>query len=59
MSESGDAVVTELVKILLEERRQRETESRQQLELLTSALEGVVVCREPSGENSARVRTQR
>ena len=67
MSESGDVAVTKLVKILLEdrkrqdeeateERRRRETESRQQLELLTRALEGVGACREPSGEDSARVR---
>ena len=67
MSESGDAAVTELVKIILEdrkcrdeeateERRRCETESRQQLELLTRALEGVGVHREPSGEDSVRVR---
>ena len=66
MSESGAAAVTELVKILLEdhkqrdkeveERRRRETEWRQQLELLTGALEGVGVHREPSGEDSARVK---
>ena len=67
MSETGDAAVTELVKILIEdskrrdeeaseERRRRETELRQQLELLTRALEGVGINREPSGEDSARVR---
>ena len=67
MSESGDAAVTELVKILLEDRKRREeeateerrrrvAESRQQLKLLTRALEGAAVCREPSGEDNARVR---
>ena len=67
MSESGDVAVMELVKILLEhrkwreeeateERRQRNAESRQQLELLTRALEGAGVRREPSGEDNARVR---
>ena len=70
MRESGDAAVTELVKILLEdrkrreeeameERRRRDAESRQQLELLTGAgaLEGAAVRREPSsGEENARVR---
>ena len=60
-------MVTELVKILLEDRKQREeeateerrwrdAESRQQLELLTRALEGSAVRREPSGEDNARVR---
>ena len=69
MSESGDTAVTELVKILLEdrkrrdekateERRRRKTESRQQLGLLTRALEGVGVRKEPSGEDSARVRDE-
>ena len=58
MSESEDVAVMELVKILLEdrkwreeeateERRQHNAESRQQLELLTRALEGVGVRREP------------
>ena len=67
MSESGDAAVTELVKTLLEdcklreeevmeERRGRDAESRQQLELLTRALEGTEVRREPSGKDNARVR---
>lgn len=67
MSESGDAALTELVKILLKdckrreeeatkERRRHDAESRQQLELLTRALEGVGVHREPSGEDRARVR---
>ena len=67
MNESGDAAVTELVKILLEdckrqeevtaqERRQRDAESRQQLELFTKALECVGVRREPSDEDNTRVR---
>ena len=67
MSESGDAAVVELVKILLEDRKQREkeateerrrcdAESRQQLELLTRALKGAGVRREPSGEDNVRVR---
>ena len=67
MSESGNATVTELVKILLEDRKRREEEateerrrrnakSRQQLELLTRALKSAEVRREPSGEDNARVR---
>ena len=39
-----------------EERRRRDAESRQQLELLTRALEGAGVRREPSGEDNVRVR---
>ena len=66
METSGDGAVTDLVKMLLEDRRRRdeeaaeertrrEAESRQQLELLTRALEGVGTLREPSGEDGARV----
>ena len=67
MNENGDTVVTELVKILLEdckrqeeevmeERRRHDAESRQQLELLTRALECVGICRKPSGEDNMRLR---
>ena len=66
METSGDAAVTDLVKMLLEdcrrhdeeaaeERTRREAESRQQLEILTRALEGVSVRREPSGKDGAGI----
>ena len=65
METSGDTAVTDLVKMLLddriqydkevaEERTRREVESWQQLELFTRALEGVGVHREPSSEDGAR-----
>ena len=40
----------------MEQGRFCNAESRQQLELITRAPEGVAVCREPSGKDSARVR---
>ena len=66
METSGDAAVMDLVKMLLEDRRRRdeeaaeertrrEAESRQQLELLTRALEGVSARREPSGADGAGI----